>query len=162
MEYKYYALIQNNIVQSIIIADDSFLKHIENKYQYIIDVTDNKPTVGDSYYNKTNKFIPNNTDKNEISVDLNLKHLKNGTETEFKPFTLSKYSVRYEDGFVIIGCKKYSAAGLLDALHKVLIEKHHTTSHFTTFDDGPAHGKFGITWDDAKLLYDALNKVKLQ
>lgn len=158
---KYFALINNNLIEAIIVADDDFIKHIKDKYDIILDVTNNRPHLGDSYYPETKMFISNSNNSPEISVDLSAEHLQKGTESGFEPFNLSKYSVKYENGMVIIGCKHYPAAGFMDALHKVLIEKENTVHCFQTLDDGPAHGKFGITWDDAQKLYDALSKVKI-
>jgi hypothetical protein len=155
---KYFALIKNNIVEKVIVATDKFLSNIEKQYDLIIDVTDNinRPAAGDSYYSKTKCFVSNNIDINHIPVDISANHMQNVINVDFKPFQLSKYDVKYENDMIIIGCKHYSVLGLFDALHKVLIEKQHTTSHFTTLDEGPAHGKFGITWDDAQKLYDTL------
>lgn len=159
---RYYALIKNHIIESVVVANDDFLSHIKDKYDYIIDVTDNRPNIGDSYYPATEEFI-SNTEKNHIiDVDTNLEHLQLGEDDGFAPFTLSKYSVKYNKGLVTIGCKQYNAAGLLDALHRGLEEHERgTVSCFMTHDDGPSHGKFGITWDDAHKLYEALRKVKL-
>ena len=39
--------------------------------------------------------------------------------------------------------------GLLDTLHKLLVEKQKTTTYFTSLKTGPTHGKFDITWQDA-------------
>lgn len=158
---KYFALIKNNLVDSIIVADESFLTIIQSKYDAVVDVTDNRPNVGDSYYPDVNEFISNLEIINEIDPELYLEDaLPNGTEDGFEPFKLSKYSVSYKDGMVQIGCKYYSAQGLLHVLHKLLIEEEQTTHCFTAADDGPAHGKFGVTWDDAQQLYDVLIKVK--
>lgn len=158
---KYFALIKNNLVNSVIVATDEFIPLIKHKYEIIVDVTNKtRPNVGDSYYSDIDTFIPNTIGANHINVDLQAEHLKTGTEEGFEPFTLSKYSVKYDNGMVHIGCKSYTPAGLFDALHKVLIEDTQTTHCFTTLEDGPAHGKFGITWDDAQKLYDVLLKVK--
>lgn len=158
---KYYALIKNNIVESIIVANEDFLPHIQDKYDVILDVTDNRPVVGQSYYPDTSTFIENKSGAVHIDTDLEAEHLKLGTEDGFEPFKLSKYSVKYENGMVHIGCRQYSAPGLLDALHRGLVEKQTgTVSCFVTEDAGPMHGKFGITWNDAQLLYNALIKVR--
>lgn len=158
---KYFALIKSRIVKGIIIADDDFILLIQDDYDLIIDVTNiERPAVGDSYYSETNEFIKNDVSATNIPFDEDAEHLKGGTEDGFEPFNLSKYSVSYSDGIIKIGCKSYSAPGFLDSLHKVLINDHSTTSCFTIEDGVPSHGKFSITWDDAKLLYDALSKVK--
>lgn len=157
---KYFALIKNNIVESVVIGTDEFLSHIKDKYDHVIDVTESdRPSTGDSYYKDTEEFISNAGHTHHIPVDLDEDHLKQGTEDGFEPFKISKYSVSYKDGFIYIGCKKYSAAGFLDVLHKGLIEKQQTIGVFTS-TNGPSHGKFGITWEDAQKLYDALIKVK--
>jgi hypothetical protein len=157
---KHFALIKNGIVEGVILADDIFINNIKEKYDLILDVTNiNRPATGDSYYVKTNTFVSNTEDIVHVPVDMSGKHMQNGTEIGFKPFKISKYSVTWEDGMVVIGCKKYSAPGFFDALHKIFIEKQDTISHFTTIN-GPAHGKFGITWDDVQKLYDVLKKVK--
>ena len=159
---KHFALIKNNLVEGVIVANESFLPIIKDKYDLILDVTDiQRPSTGDSYYPVTNTFISNDHEIVDIPADLKADHLQSGTEKGFKPFKISNYSVKYENGMIVIGCKKYSAPGFMDALHKILIEKQHTTSHFTTLEDGYAHGKFKITLEDAKKLYDALKKVKL-
>jgi hypothetical protein len=158
---KHFALIKNNIVEQIIVADVDFINHVKEKYDLVIDVTDSRPAVGDSYYPDTKTFISNNQTLHEIPVDLNAEHLHQGTEDGFEPFEMSKYSVSYKDEIITIGCKQYSALGMLDTLHKLLIEKQHTTTYFTSLEKGPTHGKFDVTWDDAKKLYDLLVKVKL-
>jgi hypothetical protein len=157
---KYFALIKKHMVESIIVANDAFAKELLSKYDYVVDVTKQRPTVGDSYYPETDSFISNTTDFHHIPVDLEAEHLQKGTEDSFEPFKLSKYSVSYENGVVTIGCKQYSAPGLLDSLHKVLIEDHSTVAYFNTMGPNPGHGKFDITWEDAQALYDALIKVK--
>lgn len=158
---KYFSLIKNGLVVSIIVADDDFIQQIEHDYDFIIDVTDNRPNIGDSYYSDTNIFISNTELAPEIQVDLSADYLQHGTEDGFEPFNLSRYSVKYEDGMVHIGCKKYSGPGLLDALHKVLIENETgTVACFKIDENGPAHGQFDITWEDVQLLYDALIRVR--
>lgn len=158
---RYLALIKNNIVEAIVIGNEDFIEHIKDKYDNVIDVTDGKrPNQGDSYYPQTGQFISNSTDLNIIDTNLP-DRLKQGTDEGFESFEISKYSVSYLNGIVTIGCKQYSATGLLDALDKVLINDQDVSHCFVTGDEGPAHGKFGITWDDAQKLYDALIKVKL-
>jgi hypothetical protein len=161
---KHFALIKNNIVEHVIVATDDFLSHLMKKYDLdlIIDVTgDSRPTAGDSYYPDTKTFIANHTVVHTIPVNLNAEHLHQGTEDGFQPFEMSQYSASYKDGMVTIGCKQYSAIGMLDTLHKLLVDNQRTTTYFTALKEGPAHGKFGITWDDAKKLHEALKKVKL-
>ena len=87
-------------------------------------------------------------------------HLSSGTEEGLTSFNLSKYTVHYAEGKLTIGCKTYPAAGILDTLHKLLVEKQQTTTFFTASPEGPMHGKFGVTWEDAQKLYDALRKVR--
>lgn len=160
---KYFALIKNGIVETIAFGDDIFLEHIKDKYDIIVDVTEkNRPQVGDSYYNDTNSFISNFSEVINIPVDLNQDHLKHGTNSGFEPFTISKYSVKYENGMIQIGCKKYSAAGCMDSLHKILIEKNPTNQYFTIRNGEPHHGKFNVTLEDAKKIYNALLTVKFQ
>lgn len=150
---KYFALIKNHLVHSIIVADDDFKKHIEKDYDHVIDVTDMKrPHHGDSYYSKTNTFISNKDDVNDIPSDRETPVLN------FEPFHISKYEVKHENGYIVIGCKKYSAAGFIDALEKIAGEKEDSTSHFSTLYNGPAHGKFGISWDDLQKLYNVIVK----
>lgn len=157
---KYFALIKDGLVESVIVANDDFLTHVENKFDLIIDVTNlARPSPGDSYYSDTQTFVPNEHITHSISADMNADHLQQGTEEGFAPFKISKYTVSYDNGFIVIGCKKYSAPGFMDALHRVLIEKEKTVGIFST-SKGPAHGKFGITWGDAQMLYNALVKVK--
>lgn len=158
---KYFALINNNLVEHVVVGNDNFIEHVKNQYDTIVDVTDEqRPAQGDSYYPQTKQFISNSKNLNMIDVNLP-DRLKQGTNDGFEPFQLSKYSVSYSNGVVAIGCKQYSAVGLLDALDKVLISDEAVSHCFITGDAGPAHGKFGITWDDAQKLYDALIKVKL-
>ena len=158
---RYFALIKNNLVDHVVVGDDMFLSHIQSQYDAVVDVTNiNRPTTGDSYYPDTQTFVSNTVTLNNIPVDMSASYLQQGTEEGFTSFQISKYNVSYSNGIVTIGCKQYSAPGLLDALYKVLQEKQSTVSIFTTLDDGPTHGKFGITWSDAQKLYDALIKVK--
>lgn len=157
---KYLALINKNIVHSVVIGDEKFLEHVSNEYDFVVDVTDIKrPTAGDSYYPEANQFVNNELEIISIPANLDEEHMKRGTENGFEPFNISKYSVRYENGMVQIGCKKYSAAGLFDVAHKILIEKTKTIHYFDT-SNGPTHGKFAVTWDDVKKLYDALSRVR--
>ncbi len=158
---KYFALIKNSLVESVVVATDSFLDHIEGRYDFVIDVTNSKrPTVGDSYYEDLNLFVSNTDEIHNIMTNPNQRHLKCGTENGFEPFKISKYTVKYENGMIVIGCKAYSAPGFLDALHRVLVEKEKTTSHFTTVNGNPCHGRFDITWEDAHKLHEALKKVR--
>jgi hypothetical protein len=161
---KHFALIKNNIVEHVVIATEDFLPHLMKKYNLdtIVDVTaSERPTAGDSYYPDTKTFISNHSTIHEIPADLGAKYLHEGTEDGFEPFEMSKYSVSYKDGMVTIGCKQYSGIGMLDTLHKLLVEKQKTTTYFTALETGPTHGKFDVTWDDAKKLHEALKKVKL-
>jgi hypothetical protein len=161
---KHFALIKNNIVERVIVATDDFIPHLVKKYELdlVIDVTaDDRPIVGDSYYPDTKTFVSNHSTVHEIPADPNALHLCKGTEDGFEPFQISKYSVSYGNGMITIGCKQYSALGMLDTLYKLLVEKRKTTTYFTALENGPTHGKFDVTWDDAKKLYEALKKVKL-
>lgn len=157
---KYFALINKGLVESVIVANDDFLDHIKDKHELILDVTyRDRPSVGDSYYKDMDIFVSNRLETHHIPVDLKLKHLNQGTEKGFEPFQISKYTVSYADGMIQIGCKKYSAPGFLDALHRFLIKKEQTVHCFTVVGK-PGHGKFEVTWDDMQKLYDALSKVK--
>lgn len=157
---KYFALINKNTVHSVVIGDNKFLEHAKNKYDFVIDVTNRKrPCADDSYYPETDSFIENQLETIHINTDLDSPHMKNGTEDGFEPFNISKYSVKYENGMIQIGCKKYSGPGFFDALHKILIEKN-TAAHCFDTSNGPTHGKFPVTWDDVKKLYNALSKVR--
>lgn len=158
---KHFALIKNNIVEYTVVATDEFAIQLAKKYDLVIEVGDNRPTTGDSYYPDTKTFVSNHQTVHHIPFDPSAEHLHNGTEDGFEPFEMSKYSVSYKDGMVTIGCKQYSAIGMLDTLHKLLVEKKHTTTLFTSLEKGPTHGKFDVTWDDAKKLHEALKKVKL-
>ena len=159
---KYFALIKNNLIESVIVASDDFVQTIKGDWDHVVDVTNTvRPSVGDSYYSDTGAFVSNSVDVNHIPADLSAKHLKEGTQEGFEPFQLSKYSVKYEDGMVVIGCKRYSLAGFIDSLHKFVIEKQKTSKHFTTLNGNPCHGKFDITWEDMQKLYDVLIKVKI-
>lgn len=158
---KHFALIRNNLVEAVIVANDVFLSHIKDKYDLIVDVSEGcRPTTGDSYYSDTKTFVPNHLISHEIPVDLSSAHLHTGTENGFKPFQISQYSVSYETGVITIGCKKYSAIGILDTLHKLLVEKKKTTTYFTALENGPTHGKFEITWEDAQKIHAALKRIK--
>jgi hypothetical protein len=158
---KHFALIKNSLVEAVIVATDDFLSTISENYDLIIDVSENnKPSTGDSYYSDTKTFVPNHLIYHEIPVTLTSGHLYTGTENGFTPFNISQYSVSYEEGIITIGCKKYSALGILDTLHKLLIEKQMTTTYFTSLVDGPTHGKFQITWEDAEKIYNALKRIK--
>ena len=150
---KYFALIKNSLVQHVIVADDDFLKHVEKDYDYVVDVTNQtRPNPGDSYYAKTGSFVQNDTEIIEIPSS------EPTPELNFEPFQLSKYTVHHENGYIIIGCKKYSAAGFIEALKKIATQTEDTTSHFSTLYNGPAHGKFGISWADVKKLHDVIVK----
>jgi hypothetical protein len=158
---KHYALVKNNLVEAVIVGTDDFIEHIKNKYDFIIDVSkDPRPTTGDSYYPDTGTFVANHLVEHQIPVDMSADHLHNGTNSGFESFKISKYLVSYKDGVITIGCKKYSAPGILDTLHRLLIEKQRTTTYFTTLESGFTHGKFDITFEDAQKIYDALKKVK--
>ena len=159
---KHFALIKNGIVESVTVATNEFAVSVSSKYDFVIDVSEGqRPTVGDSYYPDTKTFVSNHHTVHHIPFDPNAEHLHQGTEDGFAPFEMSKYSVSYKDGMVTIGCKQYSAVGMLDTLHKLLVEKQHTTTLFTSLEKGPTHGKFDVTWDDAKKLHEALKKVRL-
>ena len=160
---KHFALIKSSIVEKVIVATDDFLPHLMEKYNLdlIVEVNDPRPTAGDSYYADTKTFVANHLSTHQIPVDLSAEHLHQGTEDGFEPFEISKYSVSYKDGMITIGCKQYSAIGMLDTLHKLLVEKQQTTTYFTALEKGPTHGKFDVTWDDARKLHEALKKVKL-
>lgn len=150
---QYFALIKKDIVEHVIVAGDDFLKHIEKDYDKIVDVSNmTRPQPGDSYYPNTNSFIPNHTDVTDIVAD------EPAPVLSFEPFSLSKYSVRHENGYVIIGCKHYSAAGFIKEVRKIAEKTSDTTSTFIAREDGPAHGKFGITWDDVQKLYEIIIK----
>lgn len=157
---KYFAILKNNIVESVILAGDDFMDtHIKSEY---VDVTDRqRPSPGDSYSPELDKFISNDLKFIEFDTDPDQEHLQSGTDDSFPPMQLSKYSTSYADGVVTIGCKKLSAISLLDALHKILVDKEQNVGDFEASPEGPGHGKFGISWDDAKKLYDALSKVRL-
>lgn len=158
---KYFALIRNNLVEAVIVANDTFLSNIKDKYDLIVDVSQGcRPTTGDSYYSDTKTFVANHLISHEIPVDLRSSHLYQGTEDSFPPFSISQYSVSYEAGIITIGCKKYSAIGILDTLHKLLVEKKKTTTYFTALENGPNHGKFEITWEDAQKIHVALKRIK--
>jgi hypothetical protein len=159
---RYLAVIDKGIVENIVIADEAFKLVLQDEFDSVVDVTDMdpKPSPGDSYYPETGAFVPNTIVFNDLSADLDALHMQQGTDDGFEPFAISKYSVSYADGIVTIGCKQYPAPGLLDVLHKFLVEREANVQIFTSDDTGPAHGKYGITWDDAQMLYDALIKVK--
>lgn len=160
---EYFALIKDGLVDNVIVADENFLPTINDLYDTIINVTERtRPQIGDSYYSDTDNFISNIVSNVILTVeDPDAPYLHEGTEDGFEPFQLSRYTVTYEDGEVYIGCKSYSAIGLLDVLYKGLIEDQETIGVFTTADGNPAHGKFAITWEDAQMLYDKLKTVKL-
>jgi len=159
---RYYALVDNSIVVGVVVADESFAAQLSTEHSAVIDVTDSsRPTPGDSYYPDVGAFVSNTQQVTDIPVDLEADHINGGSDDGFEPFNLSHYSVSYSAGVVTIGCKLYPAAGLLDTLHKLLVEKQQTTTFFTSSPEGPMHGKFGITWDDAQALYDKLSKVKV-
>lgn len=158
---RHFALIKGGIVQSVVFGNAEFAESIRGQYEQIVEVTDRtRPSPGDSYYPDQDAFHSNDAAIVHIKVDLTADHLNRGTEVGFKPFKLSKYNVSYEDGFIRIGCRKYSAHGFMDALHMILIEKQ-TSAHCFRTGKNPGHGKFDITWDDAQMLYDALSKVRL-
>lgn len=156
---RYYALIKKGLVIHIVVADDSFLRHV-SEYT-VVDVTGgDRPHVGDSYLPDTSTFLSNNKETIELPYDEDSR-ADEGTEEGFEPFNISKYRVSYEAGYVFIGCKKYSALGLMDALRKTLVEKKENAACFSASDIGPTDGTFHITWEDAKRLYEALGRVKL-
>lgn len=160
---KHFALIKNGIVESVVVATDDSIQHLMTalSLDLIVEVGDNRPSAGDSYYSDTKTFVANHIAVHHIPADFSAEHLHQGTEDGFAPFQISKYSVSYKDGMITIGCKQYSAVGMLDTLHKLLVEKQKTTTYFTALEEGPTHGKFGVTWDDARKLHEALKKVKL-
>lgn len=149
---KYFALIKNDLVQHIIVADDDFLKHIKKDYDHIVDVTNtDRPQPGDSYYPKTESFIANHIELTDISDEP-------APELNFEPFHISKYHVSHQDGYIIIGCKKYSAAGFIKEVKKIAERTEDTTSTFVARPEGPAHGKFGVTWADVQKIYEIIIK----
>lgn len=155
-----YALIKNNLVDSVIISMPENLTQIETQYDMIIDVTNREqPNPGDSYYADSDEFISNIAPVTEIPIDLTADYLNQGIDLGFEPFNISKYTVSYADSVVTIGCKTYPAIGILDTLHKLIVEKQPVSTYFISTPEGPSHGQFGITWDDAQLLYDALIKI---
>lgn len=159
---KYYALIKKNIVKHIIVADESFLPHIENDYDYIIDVTNIKrPAVDDSYVPASNSFLSNHRGLIPLPFNTDDSHLNQGTEEGFEDFSIKQYTIKYQDGFVMFGCKKFPAKGLLDVLHKLIIHKHDEAACFTAEESGPTDGKFSITWEEAHQIYNKLKRVKL-
>lgn len=150
---KYFALIKNAIVEHVIVADDDFLVHVEKDYDEIIDVTNiQRPQPGDSYYPKTNNFVANHIDVNDIDADQPAPVLN------FEPFQISKYQVKHEDGYIVIGCKRYSAAGFIKEVTKIAERTADETSTFVARKDGPAHGKFGVTWADVQKIYEIVIK----
>lgn len=159
---KYLALIKNGVIENIVIGDDSFIEHIQPQYDAVIDVTHGaRPHCGDSYYPDSKSFISNQSHHHDLAVDYDKEHLQKGTKDSFEPFAISQYSVKYKNGFVLIGCKRYPAAPLLDALHRGLKRRERgTVSCFYATESGPTHGKFDITWDDAQKLHDALIQIK--
>lgn len=159
---KLFALVKNSLVVSVVVAKEDALEHLQGTCDLVVDVTKgHRPEPGESYYSDTKTFVSNSRTHHHIHADKTAPHLNQGTEDGFEPFKLSQHTVSYAEGVITIGCKSYSALGFMDALHKVLIEKNSTVGVFSTAK-GPAHGKFGITWDDAQALYDALSKVRLQ
>jgi len=157
---KKYALIKNYLVESVIISDSDFIKNLSG-YNSIIDVSGLSVSTGDSYYPDTETFISNTSQLHDIPVDKSAPHLNLGTEAGFQDFNISKYTVKYKDGNITIGCKTYPAIGILDTLHKMLVQKQKTTTIFSCVSGNPSHGKFDITWEDAQAIYDALIRVKL-
>lgn len=151
------------MVEAIVVADKEFLEHISDKYDEVLNLTDVKhPTTGDSYYSETKMFVSNTiTGHHDIKYDLNAPHLRGGKNETFEQFKISKYTVKHENRTVYIGCKSYPAAGLMDTLHKLLIEKYKVTTYFLATKDGPSHGKFGVSWEDAEKIYKALKGIKL-
>lgn len=162
---KYFALIKNNIVKSVAVGDDDFLAHIQSQYDFVVDVTNrDRPTIEDSYYPDSDSFVSNAVAQIvDVPTDIDAEHLNQGTDDGFEPFRISKYVVKYDNGIVQIGCKKYPAAVLLDALYKALVEEQEGTLYcFNTAGEKPVHGKFDISWEDAQKIYDALSKVKIE
>jgi hypothetical protein len=157
---RHFALVKNFLVEAIVVGDDAFVDHIKDQYQYVVEVFDDRPSPGHSYYPDTNQFVDNSIEALVIAPDPDILSLYNGTNDGFETWSMSKYSCSYADGVVTIGCKKYSAQGLLVVLHNLLVERSKTTSHFTSYDSGPSHGKFGVTWEDATTLYNLLKEVK--
>lgn len=156
-----YALVRLGLVTQVIVADEEFLPTIQNKYDYIVDVTGrDQPSAGDSYYSDTDEFINNADILSVLEANMEADYMKQGSADSIEPFRISRYSVSYAEALVTIGCKKYSAPGLLEALHRVLVDREKTVAVFTAQGAGPTHGKFGITWEDAQLLYDKLVQLK--
>lgn len=153
----YYALIKNKLVETVIVADESFVNHIKDKYDYVVEVSEPRPSTGDSYYPETQNFVSNHDTVHYIHSNIK----SGGTEETFKPVKLSNYVMSHEGGMIKIGCKLYSPQGLFEAVDKLL---HQDESHpfcFTTNDIGPSHGKFQVTWEDTKLVYETLKRLKL-
>lgn len=150
---KYFALIKKDIVEHVIVASDDFLKHVEKEYDKVVDVTNIvRPQPGDSYYPNTDSFVPNHVDVTDIAADDPAPVLN------FEPFSISKYKVSHEDGYIIIGCKRYSAAGFIKEVRKIAEKTSDTTSTFVARSEGPAHGKFGVTWEDVQKIYEIVIK----
>lgn len=156
----YYALVRYDMVRTVAVGDADFATYAATKYDYVIDVTDMdpRPVQGDSYYG--GKFVSNT--ETELSLDdLELDPaIPEGLAVTFAPFQLSKYAVSFADGVVTIGCKHYGAKGLLQVLYALLVESAPVIDSFHVMDTGPAHGRYGITWDDANLLYTALTSLQ--
>lgn len=154
----YYALIKNQLVETVVVADESFVDHIKDKYDFVVEVDENnRPSPGDSYYPEMKNFVSNKDTVHHIHSEIKT----DGTEETFLPVKLSKYIMTHENEMIRIGCKLYSPKGLFEAADQAL---HQDESHpfcFTTNDIGPSHGKFQITWEDTKLIYETLKRLKL-
>lgn len=162
MEELYLALVRNNMVRTIAVGDAEFVAYAESRYDYVIDVTNHtpRPVQGDSYYPETGQFISNTQTETPLTCAELDPAIPEGTAESFAPFPLSQYSVSFADHVVTVGCRRYGAKGLLQALYEVLVENETTVEAFHTMSTGPAHGKYGITWDDATLLYNALTSLQ--
>lgn len=161
-----YALVKNNLVSSVIVADESFVASLQNQHDHIVDVSHGeRPSVGDSYYKEHSCFIPNHLETILIPVDKTEPHLYAGKREPFAPYSMSnksgKHDVRLDGDYIQIGCKKYNALGILDALHKMIRENKARHHCMVRKEHGVMHGKFCIDWKDAKTLYKRLKRVRL-
>lgn len=154
----YYALIKNKLVETVIVADESFVEHIKDNYDYVVEVNEhNRPSSGDSYYPENANFVSNSDTIHHIESNVNT----GGTEDTFSPVKLSQYVMSHENGMIRIGCKLYSAKGLFETVDKLLNQDESHPFCFTSNDIGPSHGKFQVTWADTERIYDTLKRLKL-
>lgn len=154
-----WALIKNNTVHSVIVADADFVKLIKHEHDHIVEVPDGAH-IGSTYENGT--FYPPPDEVVDLHHD-ELDSTANGEAEGFESFNLpdAKFPVRYSNGFIRIGCIKYKAKWLRLALTKVCKHGHDTFAMGSAVGSHLFHNRHHISRKDGELLLAKLEGLKL-